>query len=230
MFSVLHKSINDQLTVFGDYKNFNFMHIKQAQSIKELYHELWILFNEMREVYKDPYAELDGSKEDTSLLEGRVYAFEKCLDLIQEVYDTCSILGEQLKSIIKPIWENQLTDLTESGKYDNFHLIVSVRKNNDLRIYSDGRGIISCSYFNPKHVQLFRNDCVGFCYDLNEKYLIGMSPSDCGLASISVKEKEDYKLVFGGIRVSGDVYLEGIVLCSVVLHGQYLFCFLLHKK
>ena len=104
------------------------MHIKQAQSIKELYHELWILFNEMREVYKDPYAELDGSKEDTSLLEGRVYAFEKCLDLIQEVYDTCSIQGEQLKSIIKPIWENQLTDLTESGKYDNFHLIVSVRK------------------------------------------------------------------------------------------------------
>ena len=46
----------------------------------------------MREVYKDPYAELDGSKEDTSLLEGRVYAFEKCLDLIQEVYDTCGIL------------------------------------------------------------------------------------------------------------------------------------------
>ena len=209
-FSVLHKSITDQLTVFGDYKNFNFMHIKQAQSIKELYHELWILFKEMKEVYKDPYEELDENVEDTSLLGGRVYAFEKCLDLIQEVYDTCSILEEQLKSTIKPIWEAQLTDLNKSGKQSDFHLIVSIRKNNDLRIYSNERDIISCSYFNSKHVQLFRNDCVGFCYSLDERYLVGMSPSDCGLASISVKEKEDYKLVFGGVRVSGDAYLEGI--------------------
>ena len=210
VFNDLHKSINDQLTVFGDYENFNFMHIRQAQSIKELYHELWILFKEMGEVYKDPYAELDENEEDTSLLGERVYAFEKCLDLIQEVYDVCSTLEEQLKSTIKPIWEAQLTDLNKSGKQSDFHLIVSVRKNNDLQIYSDDRDIISCSYFNPKHVQLFRNDCVGFCYGLDERYLVGMSSSDCGLASVSVKEKEEYKLVFGGIRVSRDAYLEGI--------------------
>ena len=210
IFANLHKNINRRITSFGDYEKFDFDHIEQASSIKELYHRLWVLFKEMLEVYKDPYTGLDDKDEDTALLEVRIYAFEKCLDLIQEVYDAYNSLEEKLKLKAKPVWNRILTDLTKSDEYDNFHLIVNVRKNNDLRIYSDNRKIISCSYFNQDHTQLFRNDCVGFCYGLNERHLLGMSPSDCGLASVRMGDSKKYELVFGSIRVSDDMYLEGI--------------------
>lgn len=165
----------------------------------------------MRSRYLELYIDDNGNK-DVNLLSKKIYLFEKCLNLIQNVYDTCEILEKQLKASAGEVWNHQLTDLSKCGVFDNYHLIVNISKTNDLRIYSNDKKVIGCSHFSPKSPWLFKNDCIGFCYNLDERYLIGMSPSDCGLASTVVRNEEEMcRLVYDRIKVNDGVYLDGVL-------------------
>lgn len=207
----LQSGITEQLCTFKD-AGFDVTSVVQASTISELYHELWVLFKKMRSKYWEPYVGND-DKEETESLVDKIYEIEKCLNLIQDVYYACEDLENELKESMKYIWNKYLTDVTISCELDTFHLIVSISKTNDLRPYTDNRKIISCSYFSNKSPWLFKNDCVGFCYDVNNKYLIGMSPCDCGLAGTVVRNENEemYRLVYDGIKVNDGVYLNGVL-------------------
>lgn len=185
--------------------------VEKACSISELYHSMWMILKRIQEASLDCKELAQGDESLSIEQQFNLDAIQKCLYLIQEIYDTVGVLEAQLATVYETIWKNALTTLRLYESYTDFKLLVSQLPDNDLAKYRRD-DVVCCNYFTSQNSESPVMSNFGFVYGIDNS-LIGMSPRDSGLACVTVLDdvEDTCRLFFGGIKIDDIHYLEGVL-------------------
>ena len=132
---------------------------------------------------------------DLTYLTVVIDAAETLWNAIQEIFSFYENNVNRVYETVIKSWKDILTYQPSDGKWlKSFKLIVSVSQSNDFQLHNQEVGIIAASYITENHTALYKDGCMGFCYEINSKDLIGMSPWDCNSSVQLIRNADDWML------------------------------------